>query len=51
MIHELYEHANAKVYKRCKCSLMLEGNRPMNHVIGAGGARRYETYRIYEKDH
>ena len=29
---------------------MLEDNRPMNHVIEAGSARRYKTYRIYQKD-
>jgi GNAT superfamily N-acetyltransferase len=50
MIHELYERAVAKGYKRCECSWTLEDNRPMNHVIEAGGARRYKTYRIYQKD-
>jgi hypothetical protein len=46
--HKLYERAIAKGYKRCECSWTLEDNRPMNHVIGAGGARRYKTYRIYQ---
>jgi GNAT superfamily N-acetyltransferase len=50
MIHELYERAISKGYKRCECSWTLEDNGPMNHVIEAGGARRYKTYRIYEKD-
>jgi GNAT superfamily N-acetyltransferase len=50
MIHELYEIAIAKGYERCECSWTLEDNRPMNHVIEAGGARRYKTYRIYYKD-
>jgi GNAT superfamily N-acetyltransferase len=50
MSHELYERAVAKGYKRCECSWTLEDNRPMNHVIEAGGARRYKTYRIYQKD-
>jgi GNAT superfamily N-acetyltransferase len=50
MIHELYERAIAKGYKRCECSWTLEDNRPMNHVIEAGGATLYKTYRIYEKD-
>jgi len=50
MIHELYERAVAKGYKRCECSWTLEDNRSMNHVIKVGGARRYKTYRIYQKD-
>ena len=50
MIHELYGRVIAKGYKRCECSWTLEDNRPMNHVIEAGGARRYKTYRIYQKD-
>ena len=50
MIHDLYERAIAKGYKRCECSWTLEDNRAMNHVIEAGGARHYKTYRIYEKE-
>jgi GNAT superfamily N-acetyltransferase len=50
MIHELYERAIAKGYERCECSWTLEDNRPMNHIIEAGGARHYKTYRIYQKD-
>jgi GNAT superfamily N-acetyltransferase len=50
MIHELYERAIAKGYKRCECSWTLEDNRSINQVIVAGGARRYKTYRIYQKD-
>ena len=50
MIHDLYERAIAKGYKRCECSWTLEDNTPMNHVIEAGGARRYKTYRIYQKE-
>ena len=50
MIHELYQRAIAKGYERCECSWTLEDNRPMNHVIAAGGARHYKTYRIYQKD-
>ena len=50
MIHELYERAIAKGYKRCECSWTLEDNRAMNHVIEAGGAKHYKTYRIYQKE-
>jgi GNAT superfamily N-acetyltransferase len=50
MIHELYGRTIAKGYKACEASWTLEDNRAMNHVIEAGGARRYKTYRIYEKE-
>jgi GNAT superfamily N-acetyltransferase len=50
MIHDLYGRAMAKGYKACEASWTLEDNRAMNHVIEAGGARRYKTYRIYEKE-
>ncbi|MDQ4107044.1 MAG: GNAT family N-acetyltransferase [Actinomycetota bacterium] len=50
MIHELYERAMAKGYKRCECSWTLEDNRQINRVIEAAGARQYKTYRIYEKE-
>ncbi len=49
MIHELYGRALKKGYRRCECSWILEDNRAMNHVIEAGGARLYKTYRVYEK--
>jgi GNAT superfamily N-acetyltransferase len=50
MIYELYGRANAKGYKKCECSWTLEDNRPMNHIIEAGGAKLYKTYRIYQKE-
>jgi GNAT superfamily N-acetyltransferase len=50
MIHELYGRAMAKGYRACEASWTLEDNRAMNHVIEAGGAKHYKTYRIYEKD-
>jgi GNAT superfamily N-acetyltransferase len=50
MIHDLYERAMASGYKACEASWTLEDNRAMNHVIEAGGARRYKTYRLYEKE-
>jgi GNAT superfamily N-acetyltransferase len=50
MIHELYGRVIAKGYKRCESSWTLEDNRPMNHIIEAGGGRLYKTYRIYQKE-
>jgi GNAT superfamily N-acetyltransferase len=50
MIYELYERTVAKGYKRCEASWTLEDNRAMNHVIEAGGATHYKTYRIYQKE-
>jgi GNAT superfamily N-acetyltransferase len=50
MIHDLYERAMARGFKACEASWTLEDNRAMNHVIEAGGARRYKTYRLYEKE-
>ena len=50
MIYELYERALAKGYQRCEASWTLEDNRAMNHVIEAGGAKHYKTYRIYQKE-
>ena len=50
MIYELYGHATAKGYRRCECSWTLEDNRPMNHIIEAGGAKLYKTHRIYQKE-
>jgi GNAT superfamily N-acetyltransferase len=50
MIYELYERALAKGYQRCEASWTLEDNRAMNHIIEAGGAKHYKTYRIYQKE-
>jgi GNAT superfamily N-acetyltransferase len=50
MIHELHRRVMAKGYRRCEASWTLEDNRAMNHVIEAGGAKRYKTYRIYQKE-
>ncbi len=50
MIHELYGRVLAKGYGSCEASWTLEDNRAMNHVIEAGGAEHYKTYRIYEKE-
>jgi GNAT superfamily N-acetyltransferase len=50
MIDELHGRTLAKGYKRCEASWTLEDNRSMNHVIEAGGAKHYKTYRIYQKE-
>jgi GNAT superfamily N-acetyltransferase len=50
MIHELYGRAMARGYRACEASWTLEDNQAMNHVIEAGGAKHYKTYRIYEKN-
>jgi GNAT superfamily N-acetyltransferase len=50
MIHELYERVLARGYQRCEASWTLEDNRAMNHVIEAGGAKHYKTYRVYQKE-
>ena len=50
MIDELYGRAMAKGYQRCEASWTLEDNRAMNHVIEAGGAKHYKTYRVYQKE-
>jgi GNAT superfamily N-acetyltransferase len=50
MIHELYQRVIAKGYGSCEASWTLEDNRAMNHVIAAGGAKQYKTYRIYQKE-
>jgi GNAT superfamily N-acetyltransferase len=50
MIHELYKRVITKGYKRCEASWTLEDNQAMNHVIEAGGAKHYKTYRIYQKE-
>jgi GNAT superfamily N-acetyltransferase len=50
MIHELHQRVRTKGYKRCEASWTLEDNRAMNHVIEAGGAKHYKTYRVYQKE-
>ena len=40
----------AKGYGSCEASWTLEDKRAVNHVIEAGGAEHYKTYRIYEKE-
>ncbi len=47
--HELQCNAAAAGYKRAEFSWVLEDNYNINHVVERAGARRYKTYRIYEK--
>jgi hypothetical protein len=50
MIYELYGRTLAKGYQRCESSWTLEDNGAMNHIIEAGGAKHYKTYRVYQKE-
>jgi hypothetical protein len=36
-------------YRRAELSWVLEDNRDINHPVEQAGARRYKTYRIYQK--
>jgi GNAT superfamily N-acetyltransferase len=46
---ELHRQALAAGYKRLEFSWTLEDNRDVNGPAEEAGARRYKTYRIYEK--
>ncbi len=46
---ELHRQALAAGYKRLEFSWTLEDNRDVNGPAEQAGARRYKTYRIYEK--
>jgi GNAT superfamily N-acetyltransferase len=50
MIDELYGRVMAKGYQRCEAPWTLADNRAMNHIIEAGGAKHYKTYRVYQKE-
>ena len=41
---------NVLGYTGAELSWTLEDNDPVNRTIEAVGARRYKTYRVYEKD-
>jgi GNAT superfamily N-acetyltransferase len=47
--HELQQHADAAGYRRAELSWVLEDNHNINHPVEQAGARRYKTYRIYQK--
>jgi hypothetical protein len=49
MVYELREQARGTPYRRVEFSWVLEDNRDINQPAEQIGARRYKTYRIYEK--
>jgi GNAT superfamily N-acetyltransferase len=49
LIAELHRRALARGYRRGELSWTLEDNHAVNAGIEAAGARRYKTYRLYEK--
>ena len=49
LIAEWHRQLQGTPYARAEFSWVLEDNRDINHPAEAGGARRYKTYRIYEK--
>jgi hypothetical protein len=49
LIAEWHRQLRGTPYARAEFSWVLENNRDINQPAEAGGARRYKTYRIYEK--
>ena len=49
LIEEWHRQLQGTPYARAEFSWVLEDNRDVNQPAEAGGARRYQTYRIYEK--
>jgi hypothetical protein len=49
LIDEWHRQLQGTPYARAEFSWVLEDNRDVNQPAEAGGARRYKTYRIYEK--
>jgi hypothetical protein len=49
LIAEWHRQLEGTGYARAEFSWVLEDNRDINHPAEAGGARRYKTYRLYEK--
>jgi hypothetical protein len=49
LIDEWHRQLQGTPYARAEFSWVLEDNRDINQPAEAGGARRYKTYRIYEK--
>lgn len=49
LIHELHQRARGGPYQRAEFSWVLEDNRDINQPAEQAGAKRYKTYRIYEK--
>ena len=49
MVHELAQRASNRKIRRVEFSWVLEDNLDINQPAEQGGARRYKTYRIYQK--
>ena len=49
LVHELARRAAGRAYRRVEFSWVLEDNVDINQPAEQGGARRYKTYRIYQK--
>jgi len=49
MVHELAQRAIGRAYRRVEFSWVLEDNVDINQPAEQAGARRYKTYRIYQK--
>ena len=49
LLFELHRQVKGTAYRRAEFSWVLEDNRDINQPAESVGARRYKTYRIYEK--
>ena len=49
LIAQLHRQSIGGPYKRVEFSWILENNRDINQPAEEAGARRYKTYRIFEK--
>lgn len=49
LLHELQKQVQGGPYKRVEFSWVLEDNRDINQPAEQAGARKYKTYRIYQK--
>ena len=49
LLFELHRQVKDTLYRRAEFSWVLEDNRDINQPAELAGARRYKTYRIYEK--
>ena len=47
--YQTYQIATRKGYNRGELSWVLENNKAMNRVLKIIGARKYKTYRLFER--
>jgi hypothetical protein len=50
LVELLHRRVQGSPYRRAEFSWVLEDNRDINQTAELVGARRYKTYRIYEKN-